>query len=133
MEPLPLLLNVWLEPATVLNSTAAPPLPLIWPALVRTLSPGPLRTTPGPPEPPICPLLPMVAGLVTLIPRTPWMIAPELLLICPPPPSTTASPPPTLSGAPDSIQHIDRHVGAAGLRSDPARHGVGLVAVASDR
>ena len=30
-------------------------------------------------------------------------------------------------------QHIDRHVGAAGLRSDPARHGVGLVAVASDR
>src|SRR5262245_57172940 len=43
----------------------------------------------------------MVAGPVTLTPRTPWMIAPELLLTCPPPPSTSASPLPTLSCAPD--------------------------------
>src|SRR5262245_16338708 len=79
--PLPVLLSVWLDPATVLNWTAVPPLPLIWPVLVRLLSPGPLRMTPGPPVPLICPSLAMPPGPVKLMPRTPWMIAPELLVI----------------------------------------------------
>src|SRR5215831_8017365 len=80
-----------MDPATVLNWTTALPLPLIWPVLVRTLSPGPLRTTPGPPVPPICPSLAMPAGPVTLMPLTPWMMAPEALLTCPPAFNTTAS------------------------------------------
>jgi len=76
---------------------------LIVPVLVRVLLPAPLITTPGPPVPVICPSLAMFPGPVKLTPRTPWMIAPELLLTCPPPPRTSASPPPTLSWAPDSM------------------------------
>src|SRR5262249_6567489 len=100
--PLPVLLNVWVEPTTVLNCTAVP-LPLIVPVLLRTLVPEPPSSTPGPPVPVICPSFPMVSGPEPLIPRTPWMMAPELLVIWPPPPSVMASPPPTLSCAPDSM------------------------------
>src|SRR6516164_3991317 len=48
-------------------------------------------TTPGPVVPVICPPLSIVSGPVLLMPVVPWMMAPELLLICPPAFSTTAS------------------------------------------